>query len=121
MKISNEIKIFIGILLVSLSVPILAAAQAAPNDYIAFVWDVSNFNASKGNELLDIEYPVGYIPIVTGSPTYTYTRAYLTTEINMTQPNQINGKIKDTIMAFAVSKGYNIKRIVFQGYNVVKP
>lgn len=118
MKISNELKIFVGILLISLAVPIVTAASQ-PNDYIAFVFAINDFQ-SKDDSKLDVYYPVGYIP-VTGSVTYTYTRANLVTEINLSQPTKINSLMKATIVAFANSKGYNLKKIVYQDYNVANP
>lgn len=116
---TNNILVFAGIILISLAVPMLAAAAIQPNDYIAWVFPVQNFEI-KGENLLDIEYPVGYIP-VQGGATYTYTRTSLVTEINLTQPAQINSRMKTTIVDYAISKGYNIKKIVYQDYNVANP
>lgn len=119
MKISRDLLIFLAIILVSLAVPMVVKGAVQPNDYVVWVFSVQDFKMQDEN-LVNIEYAVGYIPIQAGS-TYTYTRANLVTQINLTQPTQINSRMKTTIMDFAYSKGYNIKKIVYQDYNIVTP
>lgn len=119
MKISRDVLIFIAIILVSLAVPMIAKGAVQPNDYVVWVFSVQNFEMQDEN-LVNIEYAVGYIPIQAGA-TYTFTRANLVTQINLTEPTQINSRMKTTIIDFATSKGYNIKKIVYQDYNVANP
>lgn len=118
---NNKLKyILIASILIISSILVVSAVRQ-PNDYFAFVQSFENFDVSPSDDnKLDLTYNVVYIPL-SASSTYTFTVSKLVTTINISQPAQINNKIQASIVNESILKGYNLKHIIMQSYNVITP
>lgn len=119
---NNKIKyILAGILIISGILAVSAAVIRQPNDYYAFMGGFTDIRTSAtDDDKLDVTFTTYYIPL-TASQTYTLTVRPVTATVNISQPAQINTKIKTAINDTANSLGYNIRKIIMQSYTVSNP
>ncbi len=118
MKIQHKISIIAAIILLIAGVSYAAMAQA--NDYYVFVGSMNNIKMVNDNEI-DMTFPAYYIP-VTGSATYTFTSNDVTATLNTTMTaNQNLLRIKNAVKEDAIRQGFNLKKLVYQPYDIVNP
>ena len=120
MNISKRTKIIIGFILSSIIVTTIVLGATNPNDYYVFVGSMNNLKMVNENEI-NMSFPAYYIP-VTSSATYTFTSNDITATLNtsMTVPQNLF-RIKNAIKEDAIRQGFNLKKIVYQPYDIVNP
>jgi len=121
MKIQRETKMFIGILLLSLSIAVVASSATNENviKMTALASNAEGYILIDEDTLLQ-EMPVIYKITVHGSTTYTYMKKdYIEVEFNLSQPNKINSTMVKAIKDHAFDVwGYTLpdNKIRYQPY-----
>ena len=118
---NKNIKYLLAGILILSSIFAVSAAIRNPNDYYAFMGTFTNIETNViDDNRLDVTFTTYYIPLTSGG-TYTLTVMPITATVNISQPAQINTKIQNAIKTEAIIRGYNLRKIIMQSYNVVTP
>ena len=103
---NNKLKyLIVGILIISGLFAVSAAVTRQPNDYFVFASTFVDIVPSPVDDnKLDLTVTAYYIPL-TASQTWTLTVRPVTATINISQPAQIQNKVKTALVDEGISRG----------------
>ncbi len=121
----NKIKyLILGALIISSVLIVSAAVTIHPNDYVAYVQQIVDMKPNltdTSNSSWDWSYNTLYMPLITGSPTYTYSMVPMTVTVDYSQPANIKPLIKAKISNWAITHGYDLKKDILPSFSVENP